>query len=141
MLVDEDQTQLAFTPQYAAPEVLDGGVPTAASDLASLGYVLIELLAGQPPFKNETSFDELKHAKLNFEGQVQQLLPSEVLASDVLMNLIRTLTQPDPDQRFQSAEAADLLEDGAAGFHRQLVAGTLDSQYETEIRRWLDELQ
>ncbi len=31
------------TPFYAAPEVLDGGEMTPRSDLASLGYVLIEI--------------------------------------------------------------------------------------------------
>ncbi len=35
------------TPTYAAPEVLEGGESTPRSDLASLGYVLIEMLAGQ----------------------------------------------------------------------------------------------
>ena len=35
---------------YAAPEVLEGREGTARSDLASLGYVLIELLSGSPPF-------------------------------------------------------------------------------------------
>ena len=34
---------------YAAPEVLDGEGGCPRSDLASLGYVLVELLAGTPP--------------------------------------------------------------------------------------------
>jgi len=140
LFVDEDQTHLAFTPQYAAPEVLDGNVPTVASDLASLGYVLTELLAGTAPFASETNYEELKQAKLSFESRLPDLLPAEVLASELLMNLIRRLTQSDPEKRFQSAEAADLLEFGAASFQRELVAGNLDSPYETEIRRWLDEL-
>ena len=38
------------TPSYAAPEVLEGAEGSPQSDLASLGYVLIELLAGAPPF-------------------------------------------------------------------------------------------
>ncbi len=36
------------TPTYAAPEVLEGGDCTPRSDLASLGYVLIEMLSGAP---------------------------------------------------------------------------------------------
>jgi serine/threonine-protein kinase len=64
-----------------------------------------------------------------------------VLASQLLMNLIRTLTQPDPTRRFPSAEAADLFEYGAASFQRELVAGNLASEYETEIRLWLQELE
>ncbi len=139
-LSQQEHTLRPFTPQYAAPEVLAGNVPTVYSDLASLGYVLAELLAGQPAFAGITNFQDLRQAKLDFETELQRLLPEEVLASETLMSLIRTLTQPDPEQRFQSAEAADLLEYGAANFQRELVAGNLDSEYATEIRRWLDDL-
>ena len=33
-----------------------------------------------------------------------------------------------------------LQHDGAASFHRQLVKGDLASEYENEIRLWLEEL-
>src|SRR5581483_3492009 len=39
-----------WSPAHAAPEVLEGGENTPRSDLASLGYVLVEMLAGQMPF-------------------------------------------------------------------------------------------
>ena len=42
---------------------------------------------------------------------------------------------------YPSAEAADLLKGGAAAFHRQLVKGDLASEYENEIRLWLEELE
>ena len=42
--------QRTCTPSYAAPEVLDRGECSPRSDLASLGYVLIEILAGRPVF-------------------------------------------------------------------------------------------
>src|SRR5262249_10518042 len=45
-----DDPRRSFTPAYAAPEVLDGPGATPQSDLASLGYVLIEMLAGAPLF-------------------------------------------------------------------------------------------
>ena len=31
--------------------------------------------------------------------------------------------------------------EGAAGFHRQLILGGLASEYDNEIRLWLEELQ
>ena len=40
-----------------------------------------------------------------------------------------------------SAEAADLLKEGAASFHRQLIKGDLASEYDNEIRLWLEELE
>jgi serine/threonine-protein kinase len=42
--------------------------------------------------------------------------------------------------RFPSAEAADLVKEGAASFQRQLIKGDLASEYENEIRVWLEEL-
>ncbi len=56
------------------------------------------------------------------------------------MNFCRGLIAPDPMRRFPSAEAADLVKEGAANFHRQLIKGDLASEYENEIRLWLEEL-
>ena len=44
-------------------------------------------------------------------------------------------------RRFASAEDADMMEEGAADFHNQLVKGDLASVYENEIRLWLEELE
>ena len=44
-----------WSPAYAAPEVLEGGDNTPRSDLASLGYVLVEMLAGRTPFEGLTT--------------------------------------------------------------------------------------
>ena len=48
---------------------------------------------------------------------------------------------PDPTRRFPSAEAAQLLKEGAAAFHRQLVFGDLSAEYDNEIRQWLEDLK
>ncbi|MBE2210462.1 MAG: serine/threonine protein kinase [Xanthomonadaceae bacterium] len=40
-----------FTPEYAAPEQIDGGPITAATDVHALGVMLYELLCGQLPFR------------------------------------------------------------------------------------------
>ena len=44
-------------------------------------------------------------------------------------------------QRFPSAEAADLVNEGAAAFHRQLIKSDLAVEYGNEIRVWLEELR
>ncbi len=129
------------TPAYAAPEVLEGRECSPRSDLASLGYVLVEMLSGQPPFDGHTSFRELLEAKRFLAQRLPQILPEEVVSSDLLMNFCRGLIAPDPMRRFPSAEAADLVKEGAASFHRQLIKGDLASEYENEIRLWLEELE
>jgi len=53
----------------------------------------------------------------------------------------RGLIAPDPAKRFPSAEDADHTKMGAANFHRQLIVGGLASEYENEIRAWLDEFE
>ncbi len=129
------------TPAYAAPEVLEGGECSPRSDLASLGYVLVEMLAGTPPFDGQTSYRDLLEAKRFLAQRLSHLLPEEVVSSQLLMNFCRGLIAPDPMRRFPSAEAADLVKEGAASFHRQLVKGDLASEYDNEIRLWLEELE
>ena len=61
--------------------------------------------------------------------------------NQLLMNFCRGLIATDPMRRFHSAEAADLLQEGAAAFLRQLVKTDLAAEYDNEIRLWLQELR
>lgn len=45
---------------YKAPEVLDGRVPTAASDVYSLAVIAYEMLTGEPPFAAATAKEQLR---------------------------------------------------------------------------------
>jgi serine/threonine protein kinase len=139
--VDDPPEHPTCTPSYAAPEVLDGQDGSARSDLASLGYVLVEMLSGAPPFAGLARIDELKRAKWDILDHLRTTLPEEVARNELLMGLITGLIAPDPDKRFPDAQAADLVERGAASFQRQLVKGNLASEYDNEIRVWLEELE
>ncbi len=134
----DQESRQTVTPRYAAPEVLRGEPCTPYSDLASLGYVLVEILAGLPLFAGLRRIDDLLRAKERLPGQLFELLPQEVAQSETLVALIRRLVSADPLQRFPSAEAADLFEGGAASFNRQLVVGNLGSEYEMDLRSWLE---
>ncbi len=128
------------TPTYAAPEVLEGGESSPRSDLASLGYVLIEMLSGAAAFAGLNTFRDLLEAKRFLAQRLPRILPEEVVCNELLMTFCRGLVAPDPMRRFPSAEAADLVKEGAASFHRQLIKGDLASEYDNEIRLWLEEL-
>ena len=130
----------AWSPLYAAPEVLDGGRLTPQSDLASLGYVLVEMLSGRNPFEGAAGVSGLLAAKRSLEHRLPELLPAEVAGSELLVTLCRRLVAADPDGRFPDAESADLGRKGAAAFHRQLVKGDLASEYGNDLRVWLEEL-
>jgi len=131
------------TPHYAAPEVLENSECTQRSDLAALGYVFIEMLAGQSPFQgcNPKNLRELLEHKRNLSKRLDAILPREVTVNELLMNFCRRLIAPDPMQRFPTAEEADLVKEGAAAFHRQLVMSNLSVEYENEIRIWIEELR
>jgi eukaryotic-like serine/threonine-protein kinase len=138
---EQPPAQRTCTPTYAAPEVLEGNECTPRSDLASLGYVLIEMLAGSPPFQGLSNYRDLLEAKRFMAQRLPHILPPEVVVNELLMSFCRGLVAPDPARRFPSAEAADLVKEGAAAFHRQLIKGDLASEYDNEIRLWIEELQ
>ncbi len=127
------------TPTYAAPEVLEGAGSTPQSDVASLGYVLVELLSGRPCFPSDMNFKDLLEAKLNLSKRLRDILPEEVVVNSLLMNVCKRLVAADPSRRFNGANDAELLDDGEA-FHRQLVMGDLASEYERDLQKWLEEV-
>ena len=114
---------------------------TPASDLASLGYILFEMLSGQYPFSGVHSEEELIAAKKLLPKQLPCLLPEDVVRNSTLVNFLAKMIAVKPEDRFASAEDADLSEFGAAAFERELVKGDLSSEYENELRLWLAELE
>jgi eukaryotic-like serine/threonine-protein kinase len=128
------------TPQYASPEMLDREEVTPQSDLASLGYVLVELLAGGPLFAGMKDLSQMLEAKRSLPQKLHKILPREVTQSELLMTICRRLTAPDPTMRYTTAEQADTGSEGLAEFQRTLVRGDLASEYENELRVWLEEL-
>lgn len=128
------------TPTYAAPEVLEGGHCTPQSDLASLGYVLIEMLSGRPCHQHDLDLGGLLEAKRNLPNCLPDLLPPDVTCNPLLVNFCRKLILTDPMKRFSSARDAELQKDGAAAFHRQLIFGDLASEYEHDLQLWVNEM-
>ena len=139
--VDDPPVHRTCTPSYAAPEVLEGQPSSPKSDLASMGYVLIELLSGQSPFEGASTYKSLLEAKRALPHRLHELLPAELTCNDLLMSFCRGMIAPDPNRRFPSAEHADLQKGGAAAFQRQLVKGDLSSEYNNELRKWLEEIR
>jgi serine/threonine-protein kinase len=140
MQLNDPNARRFWSPAYAAPEVLAGGEHTPQSDLASLGYVLVEMLAGRAPFEGLDTYGELVEAKRTLDRRLPELLPPEVSGNELLLGLCQRLVAPDPARRFADAQAADLGRKGAADFHRQLVKGDLASEYQNDLRVWLEQL-
>ncbi|MCA9050766.1 MAG: serine/threonine protein kinase [Planctomycetaceae bacterium] len=129
------------TLEYAAPEVLVGYRASPQSDLASLGYMLLEMLTGSKPFAG-LHYGELRAAKQSLPDRLPALLPTDAFAfSEHLITFMRRLIHPDPNRRFPSAEDAELSDEGAAGFLKQLVLSELSSEYASEMRQWITEME
>ena len=128
------------TPTYAALEVLEGSEITPRSDLASLGYVLLELLAGKTLFAGLKDYKQLVEAKRTLKDRLDDFVPKELADNELLMSFLSGLVDPDPQTRLADAETANLIEFGAAAFHRQLIKNDLSTEYENDLRIWVDEL-
>jgi serine/threonine-protein kinase len=99
------------------------------------------MLAGASPFEGITDLSSMREAKRNLWANLPVILPKDLMSSELLLNFCRKLVAPDPGDRFPSAEAANLFKEGAANFQRQLIKGDLASEYDNEIRHWIEELR
>lgn len=139
-----------WTPLYAPPEFLEHRVWTEKSDLAALGYVLIELLSGKrsalgstedqsTTVTNQTRDRVLLEAKQELRDHLTEILPQPVRESAKLVRLCEKLIDPDPKNRFASASEA--IQDGTFNFHKQLAHGNLVVHYALHIQGWLTDVK
>ncbi len=129
-----------WTPRYAGVEVLKGEPHSPLSDLASLGYVLLELLSGKYPFAGVADRQELIKVKHKIWEMVPEILPPDVARNSTLVKMLRKMIAPDPADRFASLEEADLSECGAAEILRQLVKVNMTTEAESEMRRLMEDI-
>ena len=106
-LEDDASSDLAGTPLYLAPEVLQGQRATVRSDLYSLGVLLYHLVAGSYPVQAGT-VREVRRAHERGERTAVQTARPDVPPK--LARVIERAIDPRPERRYQSAEAlaADL---------------------------------
>ena len=93
------------TPRYLAPEQLRGVASTPQSDLYSVGVVLYEMLAGQPPFPDDTVIAAATSA------QVPDVAPLSTRRADLspaLLAAVERALSPEPTKRYPDAESMRL---------------------------------
>jgi serine/threonine protein kinase len=93
---------VAGTPEYLAPELVLGALPTPASDLYAIGIMLYELVTGETPFHG-TTIPETMHSQLvDRVTPIAELRPgSPALLDDVVAQAVAKM----PSARFADATA------------------------------------
>lgn len=104
---------LRLTPDYCAPEQLQGGAITPATDVFALGVMLHELITGQAAWPLagagvQRALDRLAHAELPPPSSRLQGAAARAVRGDLDAIVVKA-TQPDPAARYAHAEA--LLDD------------------------------
>ena len=97
------------TPQYMAPEQLEGKPADARTDVFALGGVLHEMVAGQPAFTG-ASVTAVATEILTREPPLLTTLRADCPPS--LERVVRACLAKDPDERLQSAHDVKLLLEG-----------------------------
>lgn len=90
------------TPQYTAPEIVEGGSVGSAADVYALGLLMVEMLEGLPAFGASDPEDVFGI----LESQVSETVPRPAAADDPTWELISAMIAKDPDERPTAAEVA-----------------------------------
>lgn len=99
---EEMTSEFWGTPQYLAPEVIDGSAAhDPSADIYALGATLFEFLTGRTPFLAETPAEMLQKHLHEHAPDVRELRPD---ISPLTARMVQRLLAKDPEQRFPDAE-------------------------------------
>ena len=111
---------------YKAPEILDGRIPTIASDIYSLGVIAYQLLTDRLPFPGNTEREIARSMRAGIE-----VMPSDVrtdISHDV-DDVIEKVLSSEPLERFSTArEFGDALYAALTTAPADLVSNDHDEQ-------------
>lgn len=116
--VEEDH--IAGTLAYLAPELLQGGLPSVASDLYAAGLMLFEMLAGYPAYSTSNLIYDILHHTPEFPPQ-----RVEIALEQVVFRLIHK----DPSQRYPDAPSVLVALSEAMSKPLQAETATIRESY------------
>lgn len=102
---EDNNRKFVGTPDYLAPETINGSGQDEMSDWWSLGCILFEFLFGYPPFNADTHeevFDNILHRRIAWPDD------EDCPVSDEAKDLMNRLMCTDPDQRLGANGAEEV---------------------------------
>jgi serine/threonine protein kinase len=104
-LIEDSSTELTLTgtAAYLSPEQVEGRRGTPASDVYSLGLVLLEALTGRIAYPGDV--EESAYARLTRQPQVPTFVPP------LIARILHEMTDRDPARRPKPREVADRFQD------------------------------
>ncbi|KAL2009445.1 hypothetical protein VTN00DRAFT_5252 [Thermoascus crustaceus] len=107
---EDHNRRFVGTPDYLAPETINGVGQDEMSDWWSLGCILFEFLYGYPPFNASTPdevFENILNRRINWPDEAEELVSPEAMD---LMNRLMTIN---PEERL-GANASEKFPSGGA---------------------------
>ena len=93
------------TPQYMSPEQAAGDKVDGRSDIYSLGIVLYQMLAGEPPFDGDSSASILAKQLTEAPDPIRRDRPD---VTEEMAVVLDRMLEKDPARRFQTAREVSL---------------------------------
>jgi len=141
-LINEKVSFLLGTPIYMAPEMHRREASMIASDIYTVGLVILEMLRGEPLItKPGLSEAELLKQKMSVYSRLHELLPDHVRQNEVFVGVLRRFLDPDPARRYANAQEAESGKQGLILVHKQLALANKDTEYGRELEKYLSKLE
>jgi len=127
----------ALTPQYAAPEQLNNGPVTTATDVYALGLLLCKLLSGQHPAGSRThSHSELVKAIVEVEPVPMSRLVATLSAEDAGIVAIERSAAPDKLKRSLQGDLETIVAKALKKNPGERYASAIS--FADDVRRYLE---